>query len=340
MLPARSGSFEEAVVRNEGVATADTMGAMTADFDLVVLGDANPDLVLHGGDIVPAFGQAERIVEEARLVMGGSGGILACGAAKLGLKVAMAAVVGDDLLGRFVREELVAAGVDVSALVVDQERPTGITVVLSSPEDRAMLTMPGTVGELRGALIPPDLLERTRHVHVSSFFLQRRLAEELPDLLDDAHRAGATTSLDPNWDPSGGWDGGLLDLLPQVDILMPNAMEAMRLARISDLTQAIARLRLSPLVVVKAGPDGAIAARAGEVLKIPGVRRQVVDTTGAGDSFDAGFLAGFLAGEPLERCLMLGSACGTLSTRSTGGTAGQATMAEALELVGEMETSS
>lgn len=312
---------------------------MAADFDLVVLGDANPDLVMHGGDVTPAFGQAEHIVEEARLVMGGSGGILACGAAKLGLKVAMVAVVGEDLFGRFVRDELVAADVDVSAVVVDPERPTGITVVLSSPDDRAILTMPGTVGDLRGALIPADLLERTRHVHVSSFFLQRRLAEDLPDLFDDAHRAGATTSLDPNWDPAGEWDGGILDLLPQIDIFMPNAMEAMRLARISDLTQAIARLRTSPLVVVKAGPDGAIAGQAGEVLKVPGIHRQGVDTTGAGDSFDAGFLAGFLAGEPLERCLMLGNACGTLSTRCTGGTAGQATMAEALGLVKELEAS-
>ena len=312
---------------------------MATDFDLVVLGDANPDLVMHGGDVTPAFGQAEHIVEEARLVIGGSGGILACGAAKLGLKVAMVAVVGEDLFGRFVRDGLVAAGVDAGAVVVDPERPTGITVVLSSPEDRAMLTMPGTVGDLRGALIPPDLLERTRHVHVSSFFLQRRLAPDLPDLFGDAHRAGATTSLDPNWDPAGEWDSGIHDLLPQIDIFMPNAMEAMRLARISDLTQAIARLRTSPLVVVKAGFEGAIAARAGEVLKVPGIPREVVDTTGAGDSFDAGFLAGFLAGEPLERCLMLGNACGALSTRSTGGTSGQATMAEALQLVEEQGAS-
>jgi sugar/nucleoside kinase (ribokinase family) len=308
-----------------------------ADFDLVVLGDANPDLVMRGGEVTPAFGQAERIVDEARLVMGGSGGILACGAAKLGLKVAMVAVVGDDPFGRFVRDELVASGVDVSGLVVDPEQPTGITVVLSSPTDRAMLTMLGTVSELSGDVIPASFFERTRHVHVSSFFLQRRLAGDLPDLLDDAHRAGASTSLDPNWDPSGGWDGGLQALLPQIDIFMPNAMEAMSLARISDLNEAIARLRTSPLVVVKAGADGAIVARAGEVVRVPGMPRGVVDTTGAGDSFDAGFLAGYLAGGSLEHCLRLGAACGTLSTRAAGGTAGQPTMEEALELVAEME---
>jgi sugar/nucleoside kinase (ribokinase family) len=315
------------------------MSTMAVDFDLVVLGDVNPDLVIHGGDVVPAFGQAEHIVDEARLLMGGSGGILACGAAKLGLKVAVAAVVGDDLFGRFALEALVAAGVDVSAIVTDPERPTGLTVVLSLPDDRAMLTMPGTVADLTGALLPTDLLQRTRHVHISSFFLQRGLSPDLPDIFDQAHHAGATTSLDPNWDPEGEWDGGLHELLPQIDIFLPNAMEAMRLARISDLSEAIVRLRSSPLVVVKAGADGAIAAGAGELLKVPGIPRQIVDTTGAGDSFDAGFLAAFLAGEPLERCLKLGNACGTLSTRATGGTPGQATLAEALELAEQMEVS-
>ena len=307
------------------------------DFDLVVLGDANPDLVLRGDDVRPAFGQAEKLVDEARLVMGGSGGILACGAARLGLRVAMVAVVGDDLFGRFVREELEGRGVDTSAVVVAPSTPTGVTVVLSSPQDRAMLTMNGTIGDLRGSMVPDGLMERTRHVHVSSFFLQRGLAPDLPVLFDDAHRAGASTSLDPNWDPSGEWDGGLMALLPQIDIFLPNGMEAMRLARISDLDQAIARLRSAQMVVVKAGPEGAIAARAGEVVRVPGIHRHVVDTTGAGDSFDAGFLAGFLAGYPLERSLMLGNACGALSTRAAGGTTAQATMDEALAVLDEEE---
>ena len=83
---------------------------MAADLDLLVLGDANPDLVLHGGDVVPAFGQAEHLVEDARLTIGGSGAILACGAARLGLRTAIAAVVGEDLFGRFVRDGLATIG--------------------------------------------------------------------------------------------------------------------------------------------------------------------------------------------------------------------------------------
>ena len=145
-------------------------------FDILVLGDANPDLVLSGGDVVPAFGQAERLVDEARLVIGGSGAIFACGAAKLGLRVAFAGVVGDDMFGRFMCDQLQAHGIDTSAVAVLPERSTGVTVVLSGRDDRAMLTFAGTIGDLRRSVIGADVLSRTRHIHVSSYFLQRALA--------------------------------------------------------------------------------------------------------------------------------------------------------------------
>jgi sugar/nucleoside kinase (ribokinase family) len=302
-----------------------------AEFDLLVLGDANPDVVLRGGEVEPAFGQAERIVDEALLTIGGSGAILACGAARLGLRVALAGVVGNDLFGRYIGEELRARGVDTRGLTVDPARPTGITVVLSKSDDRAMLTAAGTIGDLRASLIDPDLLRAAKHVHVSSYFLQLGLAADLPEVFRQAHAAGSTTSIDPNWDPSDEWDGGLLSLLTHVDVFLPNAMEAMRLTRISDLDQAIARLRSrAGMVVVKVGAEGAVAAHPGGVIRAPGLPVPVVDTTGSGDSFDAGFLAGLINGEPLERSLAIGNACGALSTLATGGTEGQPTMDEAI----------
>jgi len=305
-----------------------------ADFDLLVIGDANPDLVLSGGEVEPAFGQAERLVDHATLTIGGSGGIFACGAARLGLRVAFAGVVGDDLFGTFMREQLEARGVDVRGLAVDPSRPTGLTVVLSKPDDRAILTSLGTIGDLRAELIDPDMLRSARHVHVSSYFLQRGLAADLPDLFEEAHEAGATTSVDPNWDPTGGWDGGLMDLLPQIDVFLPNDMEALRLAHISDMDEAVSRLRArAPFLVIKRGDRGAIGARAGEVVEVPALPARVVDTTGAGDSFDAGFLTAFLANEPLERSLRIAAACGALSTRSPGGTEGQPTMDEVLAVI-------
>lgn len=310
------------------------------ELDLLVLGDANPDLVLSGGEVTPAFGQAERVVDEATLTIGGSGGILACGAARLGLRTAFCGVVGDDLFGRFVREEMMRHGVDIGGLVVLPGRPTGVTVVLSTPEDRAMLTAKGTIGDLRADLIDLRLLHSARHVHVSSYFLQHGLTADLPQLLQEIRARGGTVSVDPNWDPSGEWDGGLMRLLPRLDVFMPNAMEAMRMTHISDLDTAIGRLRAhTSMVVIKNGSSGAVASSLGETARSPAFPVHALDSTGAGDSFDAGFLATWLDGQPIEQCLAVGNACGALSTQAVGGTAGQPTMKEALALVKGRSTS-
>src|SRR3990172_839691 len=124
-----------------------------ADLDVLVLGDANPDLVLWG-DVSPAFGQTERLVDHD-LVLGGSGAIAACAAARLGAVTAFVGVIGDDALGRFTLEAIAELGVDASGWRVDPARPTGITVILSREGDRAVLTSAGTIANLRGVDVPP-----------------------------------------------------------------------------------------------------------------------------------------------------------------------------------------
>jgi sugar/nucleoside kinase (ribokinase family) len=306
-----------------------------ARFDLLVLGDANPDLVLRGGDIEPAFGQEERIVDDGRLVIGGSGAIMACGAARLGLRTALIAVMGQDALGRFTLEALESHGVDVSACPIDDHRPTGVTVVLSKGEDRAMLTALGTIGALMAAHVDRRLLADARHVHVSSYFLQTGLRGDLPALFHAAHEAGATTSIDPNWDPSGRWDAGLLQLLSDTDYFLPNSSEARMITGIDDIDVAAESLsERGATLAVKFGQGGGLAMHEGDVLHVEAVPVDVVDTTGAGDSFDAGFLAGRLWGWSIERSLQLAVACGSLSARATGGTAAQPTKEEALASTG------
>jgi sugar/nucleoside kinase (ribokinase family) len=304
-------------------------------FDVLVLGDANPDLVMRGGNVHPAFGQAERLVDEAKLTIGGSGAIFACGAVRLGLSVGFVGVVGDDVFGRFMREELDAHGVDTSGLVVDPEHPTGLTVVLSQPEDRAMLTALGPIGKLSAAGIDPELIASARHVHVSSYYLQRSLAPDLPQIFADVRSRGGTTSVDPNWDPSGRWGDGLIQLLALVDVFMPNAVETCSLGHTSELDGAIARLREAGAgtVIVKLDAGGARAVSAGLDTSVEGIDVAVRDTTGAGDSFDAGFLAAWLDGEPIDQALTFANACGAISTTATGGTTGQATREEALALL-------
>jgi sugar/nucleoside kinase (ribokinase family) len=308
---------------------------VTDPFDLLVLGDANPDLVLKG-DVEPAFGQAERLVEEARLTVGGSGAIVAAGAARLGLSVGFCGVVGDDPFGRFQRDELERRGVDVGGLVVDAARPTGVTVVLARPNDRAILTHAGTIADLQTDLIDHARLERAHHVHVSSYFLQKGLAPELPALFERVRAGGATTSVDPNWDPSGRWDGGLRDLLGHIDVFLPNATEASRIAGVDQLDGAVLALAERACVVVaKAGAGGAIAAHGERLVRAAAAAIEALDTTGAGDAFDAGYLASMLAGDQLERSLGIANACGALSTRSLGGVDAQPTMDEVLAFLGE-----
>ncbi|MEN9934496.1 MAG: hypothetical protein RLZZ387_1075 [Chloroflexota bacterium] len=298
-------------------------------YDILVLGELNADLILRG-DVEPAWGQAEKLVEDASFVLGSSSAIFACGAARLGLRVAFAGVVGDDLVGRFCRERLAAAGVDTAGVVVDSAQRTGMTVILQKPGDRAMLTHLGAIAALSPGHIAPDLLARARHLHVGSYWLQTALQPGLPELFARARRHGATTSLDTNWDPSGRWEG-LDALLAETDVLLPNEAEACGIAGVDRWEEALERLAARvPTVVVKRGGDGAAAARGAERAEVSAPRVEVVDAVGAGDSFDAGFVCGALAGWPLKRCLRLAVACGALSTRAAGGTAAQPTMAEAL----------
>jgi sugar/nucleoside kinase (ribokinase family) len=306
------------------------------DIDLLVLGDCNPDLVLAADDLELAFGQVERVVDAADLTIGGSGAIVACGAARLGLRTAIAGVVGDDLFGRFMVDALAARGVDTSALVIDATTKTGVTVILARPDDRALLTFPGAVSALTADRLDPALVRRARHVHVASFFLQTSLAPGLVRLFQTVREAGALTSVDPNWDPDELWDGGLHDLLPFTDVFLPNSAEATRIADRPDAREAAVRLAAAgPLVAVKLGAEGALGAQPDQELTEVGSLSGIapVDTIGAGDSFDAGVLAGLLNGYDVERSLALGCSCGALSTRAVGGTAAQPTLDEALDAI-------
>ena len=200
--------------------------------DLLVIGDCNPDVIVVGGDVTPAFGQQEKLVEQILLEIGGSASITAVAAARLGLRVALAAAVGDDPAGRFMLGQLAAEGIDTAPVAVRSDVPTGMTVALSAGEDRAILTATGAVATLTARDVPSGLLARARHVHVSSYFLVAdSLGPGLATLLRTARAAGASTSLDTNWDPAQRWgDERLAAALAHVSVLLPNEAEALHLA--------------------------------------------------------------------------------------------------------------
>jgi sugar/nucleoside kinase (ribokinase family) len=306
---------------------------MSHPYDLLVAGEINPDLILSG-DVEPAFGQVEKVVDSAVLTVGSSSVIFACGAARLGLRVAFIGKCGDDLFGRFMLEEMRKRAVDTSPVIVDPLLSTGLTVILNKGDDRAMLTFPGAIGALRADEIPDDLLRRARHLHVASYFLQDALRPGLPELFRRAHALGLTTSLDTNYDPTERWEG-LDQLLPLTDVFLPNATEACALTGVPDVEEAAARLaRIVRVVAVKLGAEGALGVQGEQMARVSSLPVAVVDTVGAGDNFDAGFLYGYLHGWPLERALRLGTVCGALSTRAAGGVAGQPTLDEVLTYLG------
>ena len=302
---------------------------MAPRFDLLILGDANPDLMVRG-NVPPDLDRTEALVDRADLVIGGSGAIAACGAARLGLRVAFAGVVGDDVLGRFVRDSLAEREIDTTGLLVAPDRSTGLSIVLSGRGERTVLRAPGTMADLRAEVVR-SLVRDARHVHVSSYYAQTGLRPDLPGLFRDARGGRASTSIDPNWDPGEEWDGDLLTLLSTTDCFFPNSAEARAITGVDDIdVAAMALAERGTVVAVKFGQGGGLAVWGDEVVRSESIPTDVVDTTGAGASFDAGFLAGRLAGWPLGRCLQLAVACGSLSTRGVGGTAAQPTMEEAL----------
>ncbi|HEU4746371.1 MAG TPA: PfkB family carbohydrate kinase, partial [Anaerolineales bacterium] len=130
-------------------------------FDILVAGEINPDLILSG-DVVPAFNQTEKLIDSAVLTIGSSSAIFACGAARLGLKVAFVGVCGGDLFGRFMLEELQKREVDVSHVIVRRDGQTGLSVILNLGADRAILTHAGLIAALRASDIPDALLNRAR----------------------------------------------------------------------------------------------------------------------------------------------------------------------------------
>jgi len=301
-------------------------------YDILVAGEINPDLILSG-NVIPEFGQVEKLVDSAVLTVGSSSAIFACEAARLGLKVAFVSVSGDDIFGRFMLDEMNSRGVDTSAVFVRPGGGTGLSVILNRGADRAILTYPGLIPALTATEVTNDLLRRSRHLHIASYFLQTALQPGLPDLFARAHALGLTTSLDTNWDPSGEWRG-FDELLCRVDVFLPNENEALALTGTKEIESAIQRLGEScKVVAIKLGADGAIARRGGETARAPAIPVEVVDTVGAGDTFDAGFLFGWLNGWSLEKTLSLAVVCGSLSARAAGGTSAQPTLDEAMKYV-------
>ena len=295
------------------------MTGSTRQFDITIAGELNLDLVLYGlpRDLPP---EREILASNMALTLGASSAIAAHNLAALGNRVGFISRIGTDSLGQIALDRLIEVGVDVSHVRRSIDAGSGLTVILHHGAWRNILTYLGTISQLTYEDIDFDYLCSARHFHMSSFFLQTALRPHVLELFQKLKAVGLTISLDTNDDPDDRWEG-VLEVLPYVDVLLPNEREALRMTGEQDLQKAIAGLAaMVPVVVVKMGPEGAIAQRGKERYQGTPVRVDAVDPIGAGDSFDAGFLTQYIRGADLETCLTYGNLAGALSTTKSGGT--------------------
>jgi len=289
-------------------------------FDVTIAGELNLDLILYGlpEQLAP---ERELIADRMNLTLGSSSAIVAHNLSALGSRVGFQSRIGEDSLGQMALERLQQSGVDVSKVRrLSGPTTTGLTVILHHPAWRNILTYIGTIAELNWEDLDLDYLADSRHFHLSSYFMQRALRPRVAELFRFLKSKGLTISLDTNDDPDDRWEG-LHELLGLVDVFLPNQREACKAAGTEDLEEAVGKLsRLVPLLVVKVGPKGAFAQRRSERFTSPPVNVVAVDTVGAGDSFDAGFLHEYVSGSDMAKCLASGNRAGALSATRPGGT--------------------
>ena len=297
-------------------------------YDVAVVADLCLDILMTG-KVKPVYGQAEQIVDDYAVELGGSAAIFASQFRKLGGKVGFIAAVGDDAFGSILLEKLSSLDISTENVIVKPEVKTSVGLGLSYFEDRAMLTYPGSMASLSAAdILDSEVLKSTSHLHIAGYFLLEQLLDFWPEVLKDLQSKGITTSLDTNWSPDNDWDK-VKELLPYINVFLPNEEEAKNISGKNDIVEAGKWLsEFSEIVVIKRGGEGASVFTGENIfhLEIPSdlsENLKIADTTGAGDNFDAGFIREWLQGKTLRECGETAIECGTLSLSEMGGIKGQ-----------------
>lgn len=287
---------------------------MNQAFDLVVVGRPSVDVIFSGIGEWPALGAD--IEAEGMGWCAGTAFNTPAAANRLGLRVAYVATVGNDQWSRMIRAEFDAEGLLRDFLEVQPRPMPGVSVAFNLDGDRGFVTHWGGADaydeqlKARATRIMRDVKARHLHAYV----------DEHPALEAIARDRGMSVSLDAWGGASWASTRSLADVLANADVLFANEAEAAAMSGESEPERALERLaNLCACVVVKRGPAGAIAYAAGEMRSVPADPVTFVDATGAGDCFNAGFLAGWLNGLPLTESLTLGVICGSRAVAEYGG---------------------
>ncbi len=292
-----------------------------SQFDIVVAGDFNIDLLFNGFPHVPAVGE-EVIASDFQMVLGSSAAITATHLAALGAKVAFVGVMGDDEFGQTLLEFLKSAGVCTDFIKIRESMKTGCTVVMNQADDRANLTYSGAMETLCKEDFPYTTMAQTPFFHLSNPFVLPELRSSLTPFFKYVKELGAKTSLVPQWDVTGRWDLDFDNLLPHLDYFFPNREELRRFTKKDTIEVALAEISsvLKHQLVMTKGREGALLLAPEKQINHSGyVNNSPVDCVGAGDAFTAGFLMAKMEAKSDEEALELGCKSGALSTFRHGG---------------------
>ncbi|HEX7583451.1 MAG TPA: carbohydrate kinase family protein, partial [Prolixibacteraceae bacterium] len=270
---------------------------MKENTEVVVIGELNVDIILNRIDHFPVMGK-EMLAQNMDITLGSSSAIFASNLSTLGTSVAFIGKIGNDSFASIVLDRLQVKGVDTSHIIQSETLNTGATIVLNYDQDRAMVTYPGAMEDLKLEDLDFSFLSTARHLHFSSIFLQPGIRESLPSMFAKAKSLGMTTSLDPQWDPAEKWAINLTELLPTLDIFLPNKAEFLLLTDSDSLEEGIEKIKvIAPdiTLIIKDGANGAYAWKAGKLIHQPAyLNTKVIDCIGAGDSFNAGLIHAFI----------------------------------------------
>ena len=300
--------------------------------DVLCLGQIVADVLVKGIKGLPERGKL-LLLDNLSLHTGGSAVNTAIALSKLGIKSGVIGKVGRDTFGNFILKELKENNVDTKGIVRDKKALTSCSIVLVSPEgERSFMQYLGANAQLSLKDVDLNLLKGTKILHIAGALLLFRFdGQPAGLLLKKAKKMGLTTSLDIVWDARGRWMKRLKPCLPYLDIFLPNIEEAKMLTGKKE-PKEIASLLIDygvKIVGLTLGKDGSYLKDKDKEIFIPPFKARVLDSTGAGDSFAAGFLAGYLKGWELEKIGQLANCVGAMCVKTIGATAGIKTLKEA-----------
>jgi sugar/nucleoside kinase (ribokinase family) len=290
-------------------------------FDAVVIGDVNIDLVVVGCNELPLPGQ-EIYVEKMLVHVGGGAALFTLSLAKLGLKLAFTGVLGNDSYGKFILEQFHQYEIDTTSIKISKSSNTGISIAINPEKDRSFITYAGSNAELNLQQLDLEAVALGRHVHLTGY-KGRQNHHEFLKLVQSLKNAGLTLSCDIGWDDTGEWYKGIFEIMKHIDVFFMNETEAQHYSGCMRNDESIRFLaQYSDQIVVKLGAEGAMVIKNGNFSSQPGYSVKCIDTTGAGDSFNAGYIYGYLTQKDVKDCLIYGNACGAMSVGSYGGSTG------------------